>query len=127
MKKSIIVSYIVALILGVGSFAFADEPKTQAEQEVRQQKYNECMNANKDDAYCKCVASGGVKLNTNVPFIGRCINKDSTTDAEGTTTSTAFSDLIGGLSKIVVTAILIVGFMFIIIGGVQRASGNPKE
>gem|GEM_PF-5755250 len=48
-----------------------------------------------------------------MPFIGKCINKDNT--GSGSTTSTAFTDLIGGLSKIVVTVILIVSFMMIIV------------
>lgn len=105
----------------------AQQAKTQQEKAIYQSKYNECIKANPGDtAYCSCVADGGVKLNTNVPFVGRCINRDNS-KGQGSTTSTAFSDLIGGLSKIVVTAILIVGFMFIIIGGVQWASGNPKE
>lgn len=86
-------------------------------------KKSECLAANSTDpnkvSYCNCVADGGVKLNTDVPFVGKCINK--------TDTSNAFPALIGGLSKMVVTVILIVSFMFVIIGGVQRASGNPKE
>lgn len=75
-------------------------------------------NPGEDAAYCDCVGNGGVKLNTNVPFIGRCINKDDTQNA--------FPSLIGGLSRMVVTAILIVSFMMIIAGGVMRTSGNAK-
>ncbi len=80
----------------------------------KEKEYQQCLTATKNDtAYCTCVKNGGVKLNTNVPFVGKCINKDGT--GTGSTTSTAFSDLIGGLSKMVVTAILIVSFMFVII------------
>lgn len=100
---------------------------TENEKKARQQRYDDCIYANPGDtSYCNCVADGWVKLNTNVPFIGRCINKEDSTGT-GSTTSTAFTDLIWGLSKIVVTAILIVSFMFVIIGGVQRASWNPEE
>ncbi len=91
------------------------------------QKYNECIaNYPGETEYCSCIAEGGIKLNTNVPFVGKCINKDNSSSA-GSSASTAFTDLIGGLSKIVVTVILIVSLMFVIIGGVQRASGNPWE
>lgn len=99
---------------------------TQQEQARKEAEYKACMENTKDDAYCTCLKNGWIKLNTNVPFVGKCINKDNSS-AAGSTTSTAFTDLIGGLSQIVVTAILIVSFMFIIIGGVQRASGNPAE
>lgn len=60
----------------------------------------------------------GIKLNTDVPFIGKCIKKD---DADN-----AFPALIGGLSKMVVTAILIVSFLMIIVGGVMRTTGGKN-
>jgi len=45
-------------------------------------KKSECMAANPgQDAYCDCVANGGVKLNTNVPFVGKCINKTDSANA----------------------------------------------
>lgn len=68
--------------------------------------------SNNDKNYCDCVKNGGVQLNTDVPFVGKCINKDKTSDA--------FPVLIGGLFKMVVTAILIVSFVMIIVGGVMR-------
>lgn len=92
---------------------------TEMEKKEVERKRAECLKSNPGQtSYCECVANGGVKLNTDVPFVGRCINK--------TDTSNAFPALIGGISKIVVTAILIVSFMFVIIGGVQRASGDAK-
>lgn len=96
------------------------EALSEMEKKDIAKKKADCMAANPGQgAYCDCVANGGIKLNTDIPFVGRCINK--------TDTSNAFPALIGGISKMVVTAILIISFMFIIIGGVQRASGNPKE
>lgn len=77
------------------------------------------MKANDDSNYCACVAAGGVQLNTDVPFVGKCINK--------TDTDSAFPQLVGGLSKMVVTAILIVSFVMIIVGGVMRTTGNASE
>ena len=143
------VAMIVALTIGLASLSWVvsaieeSNPyyagymacQSKYKQEGDNTEYNNCIakakcvvdNPGEDPEYCECVGNGWIKLNTNVPFVGRCINKDSSTTTEGSTTSTAFTDLIGGISKMVVTAILIVSFMFIIIGWVQRASGNPKE
>ena len=105
---------------------------SEIEKQQREKRYNECIATNpasdnpNNIKYCNCVADGWIKLNTDVPFIGRCINKEGAGGTDESTTSTAFSDLIGGLSKIVVTAILVISFMFIIIGGVQWASWDPK-
>lgn len=72
----------------------------------------------------------GIKLNTSVPFIGKCIESRSTDvwtdEAKWVTETTAFPVLMGSLTKILVTAILIISFVLIVIGGIMIASGNPS-
>lgn len=75
---------------------------------------------NKEDPNVCC----GVKLNTNVPFIGNCINirgeGDTTDAANGTTVDkvSAFPRLMWWLTKIMVTLILAVSFLMVIVAGV---------
>lgn len=67
----------------------------------------------------------GIKLNTNVPFIGNCIELSKskpTTETPGETTvteETAFPILMGSLTKILVTIIILIGFIGILIGWVM--------
>ena len=80
-----------------------------------------------------------MKLNTNVPFIGRCIvfNESAadpnTTSANssvaGTTTINqlnAFPVLLSGLMKIGLTVILVGSFLVLVVAGVMIASGDAK-
>lgn len=65
----------------------------------------------------------GVLLNTDVPFVGKCIEfKDS-----GSTPLDAFPRLMWGLSKIMITLILVFSFMMVIAGGVMIASSWVNE
>lgn len=41
--------------------------------------------------YCDCICNGGVKLNTNIPFIGRCISLGDDSVDENSTTVTQIS------------------------------------
>lgn len=65
----------------------------------------------------------GIKLNTDVPFIGDCIAFGNTkSKGTGNTTTvnqvTAFPTLMGALMNIVMTATLIIWFLMIVVGGV---------
>ncbi len=82
---------------------------------------------------CKaCSDSGvccGIELNTNVPFIGKCIESETGYASpweSWVTWEKAFPVLMGSLTKILVTVILIVSFVLIIIGGIMIATGNPS-
>ncbi len=70
----------------------------------------------------------GIKLNTNVPFIWNCIERWTTASSNGNTTvineANAFPVLVGSLTKILMSLILIVGFVLIVIGGIMISSGN---
>lgn len=67
----------------------------------------------------------GIELNTNVPFIGKCIEDtadDVWWDETGVTADQAFPVLMWSLVRIMVTIILIVSFVLIVVGGIQIAS-----
>ena len=85
------------------------------------------------DNICKpCNTPGvccGVSLNTNVPFIGKCIENttgDRSADETSVSWTTAFPVLMWSLTKIMLTLILIISFVLIIIGGIMIATGNPS-
>lgn len=59
--------------------------------------------------YCE----NGIKLNTKVPFIGDCIKFGNWTDEVNSTS--AFPVLMWGLTKIMMTAILIFSFLMVIV------------
>lgn len=73
-----------------------------------------------DPKLCNC----GTKLNTNIPFIGKCIMYGDTNNpgenGEGTTTVNAlnaFPLLMWSLTKILMTIILVTLFATLIVGG----------
>lgn len=83
-----------------------------------------CENCSADWVCC------GIKLNTDVPFIGRCIRLWSTASSDDTTVVTevtAFPRLMWGLTKILTTLILLACFGGILAGGVMIASSGGKE
>ena len=60
--------------------------------------------------------SDGIKLNTDVPFVGNCIWKDDTSQStDSTTIWNAFPKLMWWLSKIIITFVLIAGFLMILV------------
>lgn len=69
----------------------------------------------------------GIKLNTNVPFVGKCIRlgtDPSSTDTTVVTEVTAFPVLMWALTKIMTTFILLICFGGILVGGVMVASSG---
>ena len=84
----------------------------------------------------------GIKLNTTVPFIGKCISMVSSGDEKilkannkrnvsdttlQVTENTAFPRLMLWLTKILVTVILLASFLAIIVAGVMMAASGAKE
>ena len=94
--------------------------------------YGEYYNVNTKTTTCElCSRSDvccGVKLNTNVPFIGKCLEDEQYSGQDPTvvTQERAFPVLMGSLTQILVTVILIVSFVLIVVGGIMIATGNPK-
>lgn len=92
--------------------------------------YNECLNKSVSPDRCACKAIGGISLNTNVPFVGNCISltKSSSPNTTSITDPTnAFPRLLAGLTKLVMTVVLIFCFMAIIAGGVLISMGGASE
>lgn len=87
-----------------------------------------CVDCNTDFARKKCLC--GIRLNTIVPFIGDCILYGNYSDDENTTVvgpTTAFPRLMWGLSKIMVTVILVFSFMLIVAAGfLMTTSGGDS-
>lgn len=90
-----IVGIFLFLLLGLNSFTFAQSGRDM---------WRDSVNAND---WCR---DAQVKLNTDVPFVGKCIPKwDSTS---------TFVLLMWGLSKLLMTIILIAWFFMIVLGWV---------
>ncbi len=71
----------------------------------------------------------GIKLNTDVPFVGRCISNDKEAIAadDAPSPETAFVVLIKALTTIVMTLIMVGSVIMLIISGVMIASGNYTD
>lgn len=79
-----------------------------------------CQLCSRSDVCC------GVKLNTNVPFIGNCIESSSQSPGSAINETTAFPILVSALVKILVSVILVVCFILIVVAGIMYATNNPK-
>lgn len=88
---------------------------------------SKCVNSTCTSCNTKWVCCG-VKLNTSIPFIGNCIESNSDAvwvwEEAAAVWSKAFPVLMGSLTKILVTVILITSFVLIVIGGVMIATGD---
>ncbi|MDR2415818.1 MAG: hypothetical protein LBD75_04345 [Candidatus Peribacteria bacterium] len=76
--------------------------------------------------YCK-----GIKLNTDIPFIGDCIGlgQDGESDTiNGTEVNAedAFPTVLGALMRILTSAMLIIGLLMIIAAGVMMTTEGVK-
>lgn len=72
----------------------------------------------------------GTKLNTDIPFIGNCIEYWDKAGSGSTTVVNqvnAFPKLMGALMNIVMTASLIIGFVMILAGGVMIATTGAYQ
>ena len=68
----------------------------------------------------------GIKLNTDVPFIGNCI--ETTKKENATTQLNAFPRLMGAMMKLIMMTILIMSFLMIVAGGVLLTmKGSVKQ
>lgn len=68
----------------------------------------------------------GIKLNTNVPFIGNCIESSSQASGSAINETTAFPVLVSALVKLIMSVILIASFVLIVVAGVRWATGDAK-
>lgn len=108
MKKLFISFFWVFILFWLVNFSFAQECNTKEECQAIDKQVSDNSNKWKDD--CK-----PVKLNTNVPFIGNQIETCEGWDPSKTTIWTAFPRLMWGVSKLLITLILIVWFLMIVV------------
>lgn len=88
-----------------------------------------CVSCSKEWVCC------GIQLNTNVPFIGNCIelskwsseSESNDPNESKVTEKTAFPVLMGGLTKILVTIIILMWFIGILAGGVMISASWGDE
>jgi len=74
--------------------------------------------------YCNCKCDGGIILNTNIPFVGRCIAvKDSSGNTDAVQLN-AFPRLVQWLSRLLLSVILLLSFVLVIVGGVMIAASG---
>ncbi len=77
--------------------------------------------------YCNCKCDGGITLNTNIPFVGRCIavsNSDGNADA---VQLNAFPRLVQWLGRLLLSIILLLSFVLVIAGGVMIAASGADS
>ena len=135
MKKAfLIIAFLSLAFLWLGNYSFADDSTCIWWEPSPSWFWCDCGTWNKlVGNTCKsCSADGvccGISLNTNIPFIGNCIEDGTSAPGPGetgVTWQTAFPVLMWSLTKILITLILIVSFVLIIIGGIMIATGNPS-
>lgn len=97
----------------------ARQPKSPTPNPIDECK-KKCTPWNKISCECKC--NGGIVLNTDIPFVGRCILKDGTASGWWT----AISGISRALTSIFMTLILTWGFAMIIWWWVQISMGDIK-
>lgn len=65
-----------------------------------------------------------IQLNTDIPFVGRCIEKSTNADDSKSNIANVFVKLTGGLMRILMTAVLITGFLGLLVGWFMVATGG---
>ena len=90
-----------------------EEGKVETEENTHENTIDEDQNSTVDTNKCDWI-----KLNTNFPIIWNCIwtSKDSETNP-----TTAFPKMVWALTKIIMSLILVVCFIFIIVAGIMWA------
>lgn len=106
-----------------GTYDWAAERNERDKQkpQTTQKKESDKKNEKTTETTCK-----GIKLNTDVPFIGNCI--ETTNKENATTQLNAFPRLMGAMMKLIMMTILIMSFLMIVAGGVLLTmKGSVKQ
>jgi hypothetical protein len=143
-KTQLICFFILFCGINILSFSFVAQSQNQLQPDNPAQSSNASSNQNEysdeqlnnagntstlqtaDGQKC---GTGDIMLNISIPFVGRCIKKDPTAaeaqDTKGNSTiGNVFPKLMGGLIRLVMTAIYIIWFLGILVGGFMiTASG----
>lgn len=108
------------------------EEETPLNCNIKNSKGECCKKVYYDIQLKKEVCCEGILLNTNVPYIGQCIvfrKNASTQSAAGLIIdeTSAFPILMWGLNRLLVSIILLVGFIGILIGWIMISASWAKE
>ncbi len=122
MKRySLLIIIFALMVFWLGNYSFGAACPPSCETNFKCISWT-CTSCNTKWVCC------GVKLNTSIPFIGNCIESNSGAvwvwEEAAAVWSKAFPVLMGSLTKILVTVILITSFVLIVIGGVMIATGD---
>ena len=126
--KNKILSYLLggflAILLNLSCWYAQQDCAAQCKNTSDSTEYTTCMAACNQqqqqwDWWSECK---WIKLNTNFPIIGNCINTSNGTWANVTT---AFPIMMNVLAKIVVSIVLVVCFILVIVAWIMRAGNNP--
>lgn len=88
--------------------------------------YEKCREQN-----CKIIETeekecNGIRLNTDFPLVGNCIELHKSEWWTWTNTLNAFSTMVWSLMSIVTSLILIICFIMLIMAWIKRSSNDPK-
>ncbi|MDD2536995.1 MAG: hypothetical protein PHU61_00705 [Candidatus Absconditabacteria bacterium] len=124
IKKLLILLLCGCIIVPSISLAEGNEGEgTTKDQCKKMADYQRNAKTNTCDS-CKDVCCG-IKLNTDVPFIGNCITMGKSNSSGTTVTQlNAFEKLMSGLMQIATSFILIVSFLLIIVAGIMMTMGG---
>lgn len=76
-------------------------------------------------AYCQCkYVDKWIPLNTSIPFLWNCLKKANPSDPNDNAALNAFPTIISVASRILITVIMLVGFVMIVIGWIQWSAWN---
>lgn len=87
----------------------------------------DCREIQDDFDYCECKCNWWVTLNTDIPFIGRCIEKNPSATPDNPTAWNAFVFLLSWLMQVVLSAVIIIWFLAILIWWFMIASAWVKS
>lgn len=109
-----------------------EEEDTPLDCDIKNSQWECCKKTYYDIQLKKTVCCEGILLNTDVPYIGQCIvfrKNTSTQSAAGLIIdeTTAFPVLMWWLNRLLVSIILLVGFIGILIGWIMISASWAKE
>ena len=120
MKRLIILSLVVLIcsffVVNVSAFEFEDAAWVWAWWTIEDNAGN--TSTPEDDC---------IRLNTDIPFVGRCIKKDTDPATVETNYGNVFPKLVGGLMRVVMAAVVIIGFLAILVGWFMMTAGWVKQ
>lgn len=140
--RSLILGFFAVVILGMGHFTFAtitvdggtfnevvvtakrkplhlEAPGSEIDMKLLSTNLNKPLSNETSQSASKTEECKGVKLNTNLPFLWKCIG---VSNSGSVNQLNAFPIMIKGLMKIIISIVLVTSFLLIVAGGVMMAS-----